>query len=516
MPSPQHEAYRNSVLEWIRDHADEPDVVPLLERYAEAVQLILELDLEPARPVLVACYAENPRGGRPKDPVVMLRCLLLSVLIEPRINRWVPEMRACRVLRVLAGLAETDRCPGVGTYYDMLHRLNDGGIRSCECGHVVAPSEQERRRSRSPQPVRAAAQRAPKEESVTARLVAELRDARGQPNPSDLLGRLAAILLEVGVRESVRRELLGDPEAVVACGDGSALVTGASEHGRKVCDHGRERCTCDRVWTDPDARIGYDPYRERYFYGHHFYEWSVSTAGHDLPLALRLDPGNASDFVAGPRSFEHLQKALRSHDIPITIKTAVVDSGHDGQEVYRYFHEHDVDPVIPLKAAAPGSHPARPDLSLSPRGVPLCQANIEMAPWGSAGPDRRVFVCPVKADKLLRCPLAPDEDPDWLCRPDGALAPTVSVRVSQNPRLCPSIPRNTARYAALAKLRSGCERSNSVKKEKFRLEQARHRRASFWLIRLHLIAVLQHARAWVADRAAIEFVHELLGRRAAA
>jgi hypothetical protein len=46
------------------------------------------------------------------------------------------------------------------------------------------------------------------------------------------------------------------------------------------------------------------------------------------------------------------------------------------------------------------------------------------------------------------------------------------------------------------KLRAGCERSNAVKKERFRLEHARHRRASFWLIRLHLIALLQHARAW--------------------
>jgi hypothetical protein len=66
------------------------------------------------------------------------------------------------------------------------------------------------------------------------------------------------------------------------------------------------------------------------------------------------------------------------------------------------------------------------------------------------------------------------------------------------------------------KLRAGCERSNAVKKERFRLEHARHRRASFWLIRLHLIALLQHARAWVAGRSALDFVRELIGHRAAA
>jgi hypothetical protein len=520
MPSPPHEAYRTSVREWIPAHADEPDVVPLLERHADALAVLYELDLEPAREVLATCYAANPRGGRPKDPIVLLRSLLVALLVgQPSLNKWVPDLRACRVLRVLAGLPEEDRGPGVGTYYDFLHRLHDGPIRSCGCGHQVAPSEQERRRAEAPQPPRPARQAEQKrgEESVTARLVAELRAARDLPSPVDLLGRLTAILLQVAVAESARRDLLGDPDQVIATGDGSALVTGAAENGRKTCDHGRgQRCDCPRVWTDPDARIGYDSYREHFFFGHHFYEWSVPTAGHDLPIAIRLDPGNTSDFTAGPRSFEHLQKALRAHSLPITIRNVVADAGHDGLEIHRFFREHGADPAIPLKTSAPGTHPERPGLWLSPRGVPLCEAGIEMTPWGSAGADRRVFVCPVKAGKVARCPLSPDTDPGWLCRPDGDLAPTVSVSVSSNPRLCPSIPRSTARYAALMKLRSGCERSNAVKKERFRLEDARHRRASFWLIRLHLIALLQHARAWVAGRSALDFVRELIGHRAAA
>jgi hypothetical protein len=385
MPSPPHEAYQTSIREWIPAHVDEPDVVPLLERYADALLVLHELDLEPARPVLEACYADSPRGGKPRDPIGMLRCLLLAVLVgQPSLNRWVRDLRACRVLRVLAGLPEEDRGPGVGTYYGMLHRLHDGALRSCKCGQCVAPSEQERRRARSPQPPRCASTKPAEskrpEDSVTARLVAELRAARDRPNPTDLQGRLTAILLGVAVSESARRELLGDPDKVIACGDGSALVTGAAENGRKTCDHPRgHRCDCHRVWTDPDARIGYDSYREHFFFGHHFYEWSVPTAGHDLPIAIRLDPGNASDFTAGPRTFEHLQKALSEHAVPITIRTAVADAGHDAQAVHRYFREHGVEPVIPLKGPAPGTHPDRPDLWLSPRGVPMCEAGIEMA-----------------------------------------------------------------------------------------------------------------------------------------
>ena len=51
-----------------------------------------------------------------------------------------------------------------------------------------------------------------------------------------------------------------------------------------------------------------------------------------------------------------------------------------------------------------------------------------------------------------------------------------------------------------------------MKKEAFRLEAARHRRSSFWLVRLHLIAILQHAKTWVADEDARALVDELLGR----
>ena len=169
--------------------------------------------------------------------------------------------------------------------------------------------------------------------------------------------------------------------------------------------------------------------------------------------------------------------------------------------------------MIPLSGAAPGVHPVRSDVPLSPRGVPLCEHGAEMAPWGSAGPDRRVFVCPVKAGKLDRCPAAPDDQPDWVCRPGQRLAPTTSIKVSDNPRLCPPLPRNSQRFQKLMNLRSGTERSNSMKKCRFKLEAARHRRHSFWLIRLHFIAVLQHGLAWVPDTNAKEFVARLLGKR---
>lgn len=544
MPTPEHEAYRSSVLEWFRKHGEEPGVADELERYGDALLVLWHLDLSPARPVLQRCYAPSPRGARPRDPIGMLRlCLLAVLVVQTSLNKWVRDLSASRVLRVLGGLGD-ERRPGVGTFYDFFHRLHDGPVRKC-CEHVERPSDNERRRAKSPRsrpkkpPKKKGAPKGTQSESkkqrrrrktqrdkdpvkqsaavdtrVTGQLVERLRAADQCANPDDLLGRLGDILLDVGVAESARRGLLGDLDALLVGGDGSPLRTGAARYGRKTCDHPRrERCGCPRIFDDPDAQFGWDAHRECHFFGHHFYELSTSVAGHDLPLALRLDPGNESDFTASLATYDWLRKALRQRGWDWTIAALIQDAGHDGELNYRYPLEHGVAPVIPLARSAPAVHPSRPDVRLSKRGAPLCEAGVEMAPWGSAGADRRVFICPVKAKRIGRCPLAPEHDPTWVCRPDQKYGPAVSLRVSDDPRLCPPIPRNRPRFQQLMNLRSGCERSNAVKKETFRLEQARHRRASFWMIRLHLIALVQHARAWVASESADDLVALLLGRQ---
>jgi hypothetical protein len=238
---------------------------------------------------------------------------------------------------------------------------------------------------------------------------------------------------------------------------------------------------------------------------------SSSEGEHDLPLAIRLDPANTSDFTASLRTFEHLRKTLHQHAPDWRVHSFIADAGHDAEPIYRYFVQQDIVPIIPLKADAPATHPNRADVNLSRRGVPTCAAGCEMAHWGSAGKDRVAFICPLKANKLDRCPLAPEHERDWHCRPELKWGPVVTVKIDDNPRLCPPLPRNSSTFTSLYNLRSGTERSNAVKKETFELEAAGHRRASFWLIRLHLIGVLQHARAWVAKEDARELVDFLLG-----
>jgi hypothetical protein len=78
------------------------------------------------------------------------------------------------------------------------------------------------------------------------------------------------------------------------------------------------------------------------------------------------------------------------------------------------------------------------------------------------------------------------------------MGPVVYIRSETDPRLYPP-PRERAKFKALLKLRSGCERSNSVKKVAHKLDTLPCRSETHYLVRLYLIAVLEHAKAWLAE-----------------
>ena len=92
MPYNGHAAYRSFVEEWTKNHAADADVVERLRRRSQELLVLLHQDLEPARPVLQACYTANPCGGGPWDPVVVLRSLLLAALVgQPSLYKWAPQ-----------------------------------------------------------------------------------------------------------------------------------------------------------------------------------------------------------------------------------------------------------------------------------------------------------------------------------------------------------------------------------------------------------------------------------------
>ncbi|MBD3184874.1 hypothetical protein GF312_21505 [Candidatus Poribacteria bacterium] len=86
-----------------------------------------------------------------------------------------------------------------------------------------------------------------------------------------------------------------------------------------------------------------------------------------------------------------------------------------------------------------------------------------------------------------------------LCSPDTKHAPVVYVKTRDDPRLYPPVRRGSSQYKKLMNLRSGCERSNAQKKEVYGLGSRPCRSDTHFLIRLYLVSIIEHAKAWLAE-----------------
>jgi Transposase domain (DUF772) len=486
----------------------------LPEAWHEATLVLLRLDLDPARPLLQTLYAPGPRGRPPYDPVCMLRAFLLMLLLHYKsLPQWADDLRTHPRLAQVAGFPPF-QTPAVGTFYTFIDRLEDGPYAP-PCAHHIRPSRQRkgrhRRHLKQEQADRHAAQArdAAQADTVTERLAQELLAGADQPRPQELLTRLEDLLVTCGVLPSVQRGLLGDLQALILCGDGAALPTGASPHGRPTCDcraHGIFRCDHDRFYRDPTATWGYDAYRDTYFFGHRYFQHCVVTSEHTLPVHIMVAPGHVTDFTMGPTSLDRFLKTCAAHAMPVTVRAGVYDSGLDAHGIYHFLQAKAITPIIALNPRR-GEHPAPTGTAthVNAQGVPLCPAGLPMRRHSFGPGGRRIYYnCPVKRPtrhagrRLWRA--YPEECPrQVLCQPQTLMGPVVYVRTTDDARLYPPIPRDSATFKQLMARRTGCERSNSYKKVTSRLGERPCRSATQFLIRLYLVSLLEHACAWLAE-----------------
>src|SRR5215813_9134917 len=394
-------ALSTQLQSWLRRKARR-----LPEAWHEAALVLLRLDLDPARPLLRALYAAGARGRPPYDPVCMLRAFLLMLLLQYKsLPKWADELRAHPRLAQIAGFPPF-QTPAVGTFYTFIDRLEDGPYTPA-CPHRVRPSQQRKGRHRrhlqqeKVQRHTAKTLDAAQADTVTERLAQELLAAADQPRPQELLTRLEDLLVTCGVLPSAQRGLLGDLRALILCGDGACLPTGASPHGRPTCDcrsQGLFRCDHARYYRDPTATWGYDAYRETYFFGHRYFQHCVVTAEHTLPVHVDIAPGHVTDFTMGPTSLDRFLKTCATHPLPVTVRAVVYDSGLDAHGIYQFLRAKTITPVIALNPRR-GESPAPTGTAtqVNEAGVPLCPAGLPMRRHSLGLGGRRIYYnCPVK------------------------------------------------------------------------------------------------------------------------
>lgn len=471
----------------------------------EKTFIVYHLDLSPVEECLKSLYSPDPRGRKPRDPVCMLRSIIIMILEgETSITKWAETLRTDNFLSELSGWV-SEKPPSVGTFYKFLDRLQDGPYRK-SCDHVHKASDLDK--GRHEKNFKKSEKGKPEkdysgDDSVTEKLMKTLIPDTENPRQNDFLKRLEDILMNLAVKHSVKKGLV-DPLNLEICGDGSPIRSGANKQGKPSCKCLKEKnlrtCDCPRLYTDPDSDWGYDSYRKVYYYGETFYLLCYCSKGHNLPLHILCGPASETDFTFSMKAFHRFLKTLRENNIEYKISAAIFDAGHDAMGIYKYFRHLDIPVVIPLNnRGAKNTYKNR--VKLSDRGIPLCNGGKEMRHLGyNKKRMRHQFGCPVKRmthrdGKAVyvthheECPM------DCRCSPNTTHGPIVSIFSKENPRLFPEIPRNLPKFKELYNLRGGNERSNSAKKHAYQIEKAGLKSRAKRLIMLHLLAVIDHWKA---------------------
>lgn len=506
-----HQLYQKSLSErlakWQKRRAR-----AIAPAWFEAALFLARLDLDPLREDLEKLYSPSSRGRKHRDPISMLRALVLMTAIgQESITRFASDLRRKPRLAIIAGFDPRDT-PSVGALYLFIDRIEDGPFQP-RCAHRVLPSALRKRPARRNLGQEKADREAIRKvilaqvDTITANLMEDLLTASDLPRPRDLLSRLEDLLLKAALIPSARRGMLGDLDHLVVCGDGSALVSGAGCYGKPSCEcrkQGIYKCEHSRFYPDHSANWGWDSYREVFYFGHTFYQHIVNFGGHDLPVHIDIGPASESDHTLSVKSLDRFLKAAAENKLDLSISAAVYDSGHDGSGNYEYLLARKIDPVIVLNPRHGSPQISGNSQQINPEGIPICPAGLPMRRHTSTPNHRIIFNCPVKRPTHL------DGKSVWkshveecphkvLCQHLTLMGPTVYVKADSDPRLYPRIARDSPKFRQLMNLRSGCERSNSVKKVTYKLARRPCRSATHYLVRLYLISIIEHARAWLAE-----------------
>jgi hypothetical protein len=503
----------NNLNKWLKRKSRK-----IKDEHLQAALTLLLLDLEPARKYLLTLYSPNPRGRPHYDPVCMLRALILMILLGFKsYTLWSKELRSKPRLAVIAGFAYDSKehadTPSIGCLYNFIDRLEDGKYQKT-CQHYIKPSKirkgkhlrniSNEKETRQKQKENDIAQY----DSITKKLKDELNADKEIPRPDDLLKRMEDILVSCAIIPSAERGMLGDLSKLNLCGDGSALPSGANHYGKPSCECHKNiyKCEHDRFYSDATANWGYDSYRECYYFGHTYYQHIVNHNGHDLPLHVSIAPASETDYTQSMKDFDRLRKTLKEHGLDWKVSHVVYDAGHDSLGNYEYLMGDDITPVIALNPRR-GTHPSPSGSAarVNDDGVPVCKAGMLMRLCGYVKKKHRViYNCPVKRPTHRKGQHTwntfPDECPHKvLCDTVTKMGPVVYIKSTDDPRLYPPLPRNSPKFHELMDKRSCCERSNSTKKVTYHLGERPCRSDVHYIIRLYLVSIIEHARAWLAE-----------------
>jgi len=453
-----------AALNWARSHGILDDC---LSRFGDVIAFLDTLPLERALPILRERYSVD--HGRPAyDPLLLLRTEL-----------------ARRILRIDSRDAFAKRVLAPSPFVRLLLGYPPTGEGLTPCGetlrrfeHRVCPS---RRRGVVLPP-----KRGRRHDKLTERAAAFLSRAHDRPPAMRRPSTVDRLLRCVGFEPAMAQGLI--PQDAVVMADGSFLESRTGRHGKKVCDHGQQRCDCPRRYTDPLARVGHDHHEDRSVYGYLANIAAVDTVlGDPLVVAITMHPARRYDGVA---TLPTLTRAVELYP-ELRGRFVVLDIASDSAAHGAFLRTLGLRPIVPLRAPGKGGFQID-GIPFTDDGVPLCAAGHRMRPHGTVN-GRQRWICPGEVATSGIPPHSPCHRPGWR---------TVSFRPEDDYRLVAAVHRASEAFRALYARRSAIERAvNKPAMADGAIEhgsrvQTRGRR----LFDLFLEALIGYARAFIRWR----------------
>jgi len=482
-----HASYQDFVLTQLRQHFV-GGILVVVNKDWPLISKLWMIDLSHLTTMLVDHY--DVKGPKPRDPASMLRSFLVFLMTNPEkgFTKWVDEMRRTPLYAILSGFAPLDT-PGVGTFYDFFKRL------WAASGINLKPKKQ-RNRKKKPKKGKKGEKAPTTTPGKVKRLVEWMMrfSAKKTNLPTD---RLFDFFQSQILAVSAHLGLLGDRHALSAAGDGTPIVTSTQTRSKSTCTchaQGLADCNHPRLYSQPDCNSGWDSYREKYYNGFHLYMISAADSPYDLPLYPKLQPASRHDAISLVVSTVEFKQRFTLG----TIDKMLLDAAHDAEAIYLLLDHQNIEPFIDLNNRSKKNTATDSDMKISPTGIPICSANLEMSSNGyDHTQDRQKWRCPLACGTENSCATPCSK---------AKYGRTFHTHKSDNLRLFPKTVRGSEKWDLTYKRRTSIERSNKREKIDYKLESGRHRSTQVWYIRIYATMICQHLDAWFSHRK-VEFAN---------
>jgi len=456
-----------------------------LHKLDKSISKLYQLNLDSLLPVIKSLYSDFGRPAQNQQSIIRSLVLMLDRQIYA-ITNWAGEVASDPLYFDLCGFEGT--APSVASYYDFLVRL----WQSSQELHIKRKLKSKRFSAKPKKKLKQNEKLPSRKLGSVKRFVKKALDGNLRNFcPEHILQKLLKYCV---VDTSSKMCTLGNINAFYFAGDGSPYYSGASHYGVKTCNcrfKGIFKCSCPRRFSDPDAKWGWDSYREQWFLGSTLYGITASDSPYDLPIYLKSVQASRYDSVSTIYALEDVKNLYPS----FKFKKFLADGAMDNYPTYEYLYHHEITSFIPLDSRTKKNltYPDPAILCFDNKGKPICPSGIPYANWGYSKP---------KGIKL-RCWFATQgQEPPKECKcSESTNGRVVYLKPDYDLRLFPLVHRDSDEFKETFKRRSTVERSFKRIFEDYCVEsyssqsnRLRFSLATFAAINIHLDAWIKHEK----------------------